>query len=59
MPMYVYLCEEHGEFEKIKKISEREVCKCPECDVDCNLVISAPKLVHGGFYDTNPRMSKN
>jgi putative FmdB family regulatory protein len=36
MAIYVYRCEEHGEFEKIVKISDADLPQqCPECQVDC------------------------
>lgn len=59
MPLFEYNCKEHGNFEKIKKISEREVANCPVCDVECQQQLSAPKMLNGGFYDKSARLSKN
>lgn len=58
MPLYSYLCQEHGEFEKIKKISEREKAECPVCNEECHQTIVAPKMVKGGFYDKSMRFSR-
>ncbi|WJZ27888.1 FmdB-like transcriptional regulator [Serratia phage 92A1] len=52
MPTYSYTCQEHGVFDAIKKISERQEAKCPECDKQCKQAITAPRSIHGGFYDT-------
>jgi putative FmdB family regulatory protein len=34
MPLYVYLCKKHGQFEEIVKLSELDdvVVKCPKCN---------------------------
>lgn len=58
MPMYDYLCEEHGQFEKIKKISEREIAICPDCGIECPLSVSAPKMVKGGYMDKSMKFSQ-
>ena len=48
MPLY----EDCGhEYEKIKRISERENDVCPECHRLSTRRVSAPKHVNGGFYD--------
>ena len=39
MPIYVFACAEHGEFELVRKMSEAgEPAFCPECDLDANRV---------------------
>lgn len=52
MPFYSYSCEEHGSFDKMKKISERELANCPECDKICSQSLTAPSMVMGGYMDT-------
>lgn len=59
MPMYAYRCKEHGEFEKIKKISERQTCECPECGVVCEQALTVPAAVQGGFVDKSLSMTKS
>ncbi|XAO17283.1 hypothetical protein [Escherichia phage FL33] len=54
MPMYDYKCQSEDcghEYEKIKKISERENDVCPKCHRLSTRRPSAPKHVNGGFYD--------
>lgn len=58
MPTYDYLCQEHGEFEAMKKISERDVAVCPECGVECPHIITAPKMVKGNYMDNAYRFSQ-
>ncbi|QZI93327.1 hypothetical protein NPJJOOEL_00007 [Enterobacteria phage Brandy] len=41
MPLYDYSCEEHGQFQKIRKISEREKAECPECGKECKQGLTA------------------
>ena len=39
MAIYVYRCEEHGDFEKIVKMSEADLLQlCPECEKECERV---------------------
>ena len=64
MPMYRYECKEHGVFEELRKIDDREKdAKCPECDKDSKFVQSftsaKPIFKCGGFYETTykPRRS--
>lgn len=40
MPVYEYGCGVHGIFEDIKKISDREKSNCPNCGIECELVMS-------------------
>ena len=58
MPVYQYQCEEHGSFERIKKISEREQAECPECGEICSMQITAPKMLQGGYMDKSMKFSK-
>lgn len=52
MPLYTYRCEQHGAFDKLKKMSEREFTECPECGKVCSQSLSAPAMVQGGYMDT-------
>lgn len=53
MPLYEYKCEKCPRtFEKLRKISERETAPCPVCSSDSPKAVSAPRGVHGGFFDT-------
>lgn len=58
MPIYNYNCEEHGSFEKMKKISERSYANCPECEKECEQQITAPRMVQGGYMDKSMKFSK-
>lgn len=58
MPIYSYECKQHGDFEKMQKISERESAPCPVCNEVCEKLISAPKMVNGGFVDKGMKFSK-
>ncbi|QQG32318.1 FmdB family regulatory protein [Citrobacter phage CkP1] len=55
MPMYDYTCEACGEkVEKMRKVSARDRdFECPIlcCEGRMRRNVSAPKAVHGGFYD--------
>lgn len=57
MPLYDYTCEDHGQFQKIRKISEREKAECPECGKECKQGLTAPRGINGGYYDKNVRVS--
>lgn len=58
MPVYDYKCQEHGTFEKIRKISEREEAPCPECNEICPQQVTAPMMVQGGYMDKHMKFSK-
>lgn len=57
MPIYDYKCAKHGEFQKNAKIAERDQVRCPKCDRECERLISAPRGINGGYYDTVTRVS--
>lgn len=59
MPFYDYVCENHGKFEKIKKISDRFTCECPECGVVCEQALTVPAGVKGGYMDKSISMTKS
>jgi putative FmdB family regulatory protein len=55
MPIYVYQCEQHGEFDMILPVSECDKeQKCPECGVDCSNIISSTSFqLKGKWFKTN------
>lgn len=56
MPTYTYKCTKCQKvFDKIRKISERLRCQCPDCGYDSYQQVTAPRNVHGGFYDNLTR----
>ncbi|MGO9864013.1 MAG: FmdB family zinc ribbon protein [Terriglobales bacterium] len=49
MPNYEYLCKKCGHrFEQIRKFSDRQLRKCPECGGVIEQVISAPAVQFKG-----------
>jgi putative FmdB family regulatory protein len=53
MPNYEYLCKKCGHrFEQIRKFSDRQLRKCPECGGVIEQVISAPavRFKGSGWY---------
>jgi putative FmdB family regulatory protein len=56
MPLYEYLCKKCGHrFEEIKKFSDKQPTKCPECGGLIEQVISAPAVQFkgSGWYVTD------
>jgi putative FmdB family regulatory protein len=56
MPLYEYLCKKCGHrFEEIKKFSDKQPKKCPECGGVIEQVISAPAVQFkgSGWYVTD------
>lgn len=57
MPIYEYQCRECSHrFEKLQKMSDAALTKCPECDQDAltKLVSAAGfRLKGGGWYETD------
>lgn len=56
MPLYEYLCKKCGHrFEEIKKFSDKQPKKCPECGGAIEQVISAPAVQFkgSGWYVTD------
>jgi putative FmdB family regulatory protein len=56
MPNYEYLCKKCGHrFEQIRKFSDRQLRKCPECGGIIEQVISAPAVQFkgSGWYVTD------
>jgi len=57
MPIYEYQCQECGyEFEKIQKISDARLTKCPKCEQDTlKKLMSATgfRLKGGGWYESD------
>ncbi len=56
MPNYEYLCKKCGHrFEQIRKLSDKQLRKCPECGGVIEQVISAPAVQFkgSGWYVTD------
>lgn len=56
MPLYEYLCKKCGHrFEEIRKFSDKQPTKCPECGGVIEQVISAPAVQFkgSGWYVTD------
>ena len=56
MPHYEYLCRKCGHrFEQIRKFSDKQLRKCPECGGVIEQVISAPAMQFkgSGWYVTD------
>ena len=57
MPIYEYQCEACGHvFEKLQKISDAALTKCPDCDAEAlKKLVSAPafRLKGAGWYETD------
>ncbi|MGM0438165.1 MAG: FmdB family zinc ribbon protein [Bacillota bacterium] len=55
MPTYLYECEKCGRFEKMQKISEDKLEKCPKCGSEVKKIIGNPGIVFkgSGFYTTD------
>jgi putative FmdB family regulatory protein len=56
MPNYEYLCKKCGHrFEKIRKFSDKQLRKCPECGGVIEQVVSAPAVQFkgSGWYVTD------
>jgi putative FmdB family regulatory protein len=56
MPNYEYLCKNCGHrFEQIRKFSDKQLRKCPECGGVIEQVISAPavRFKGSGWYVTD------
>jgi putative FmdB family regulatory protein len=56
MPLYEYLCKKCGHrFEKIRKFSDKQLRKCPECRGVIEQVVSAPAVQFkgSGWYVTD------
>jgi putative FmdB family regulatory protein len=56
MPLYEYLCKKCGHrFEEIRKFSDKQLKKCPECGGVIEQVITAPAVQFkgSGWYVTD------
>jgi putative FmdB family regulatory protein len=56
MPLYEYVCKKCGHrFEKIRKFSDKQLRKCPECGGVIEQTITAPSVQFkgSGFYQTD------
>lgn len=59
MPMYSYYCLTHGEFETIRKISERENADCPDCGAKSSKLVDAVGGIQDGYYNQNMSVRPN
>jgi putative FmdB family regulatory protein len=60
MPLYEYLCKKCGHrFEKIRKFSDKQLRKCPECGGVIEQTVTAPSVQFkgSGFYQTDYKKS--
>ena len=56
MPLYEYQCKKCGHrFEKIRKFSDKQIKKCPDCGGPVEQLISAPTVQFkgSGWYVTD------
>lgn len=56
MPLYEYQCDAHGHrFERIQKLSDPPIDKCPECGGTVRKLISSPAIQFkgSGWYVTD------
>ena len=56
MPLYEYQCQKCGHrFEKIRKFSDKQLRKCPECEGVLEQLVSAPavRFKGSGWYVTD------
>ena len=63
MPMYEYSCESCGKFEKVQRITEDALTKCPTCESPVRKLISATSFALKGSgwakdgYQKGPKSS--
>jgi putative FmdB family regulatory protein len=61
MPIYEYLCAQCGVFDKLQKISEPVLTRCPVCNAPVRRLISSEVGIQfkgGGFYTTDAAAKK-
>lgn len=58
MPTYSYYCPTHGEFETIRKISERETAPCKDCGKISTKLVDAPSGIQDGYYNQNMSINR-
>ncbi|HCT6262467.1 TPA: zinc ribbon domain-containing protein [Klebsiella quasipneumoniae subsp. similipneumoniae] len=58
MPTYSYYCPTHGEFETIRKISERENAPCKDCGKISTKLVDAPSGIQDGYYNQNMSINR-
>ncbi len=57
MPTYLYECKKCGRFEKMQRISDDPLEKCPECTSEVKRIIGNPGIIFkgSGFYATDSK----
>ena len=49
MPLFDYVCEEHGTFEVLRKYEDSEKEFCPECEKECKKIIGKIAAMKGNW----------
>ncbi|MBN5214268.1 FmdB family zinc ribbon protein [Serratia ureilytica] len=55
MPTYTYQCSCKHNFDRMKRVNERQSAVCPKCGKEAKQLVTAPRAVNGGFYDQGLR----
>ncbi|WP_075204053.1 FmdB family zinc ribbon protein [Serratia marcescens] len=55
MPIYSYVCGCKNNFDRMKRIAERQSAICPKCGKEVKQTTTAPRAVNGGLYDKGLR----
>jgi putative FmdB family regulatory protein len=58
MPIYTYYCDQHGEFEELKSISDRLIASCPLCGMVCQHTIQTNEFAAKTRYIPPPAASR-
>lgn len=59
MPLYSYYCPTHGEFETIRKISERETAPCKDCGKTSTKLVDPVGGIQDGYFNQNMSVRPN
>ena len=59
MPTYSYHCPNHGEFEALRKISERDSAECKQCGSISYKLVDAQGGITDGYYNQNMSVRPN
>lgn len=58
MPIYQYICQEHGAFESFLNYDESSKSCCPECNKECEKVIATNEFAAKTRYIPPPLASR-